>query len=85
MRKFYVLTSFDTKMKSESFVGAYSTDKKAIEGAVLHCQYPLTSKDKSDLLEYGLTFSREINYKLELIELNATKLAGYNYSLGKSK
>jgi len=33
----------------------------------------------------GQTFSREINYKLELIEVNSTKLAGYNYSFGKSK
>lgn len=85
MRKIHVLTTYNTKTKNEGFIGVYSTGKKAIDGAMLHSQVPLTSKEKSDLLNYGQTFSREINYKLELIEVNSTKLAGYNYSFGKSK
>lgn len=85
MRKIHILLTFDPKTNNEGFVGVYSTPKKAIEGAVLHSVLPLTSKEKTDLLSYGQTFSREINYKLELIEVNSTKLAGYNYSFGKSK
>ena len=85
MRKIHILLTFDPKTNNEGFVGVYSTPKKAIDGAMLHSQVPLTSKDKSDLLNCGQTVSREINYKLELIEVNSTKLAGYNYSFGKSK
>ncbi len=85
MRKIHILLTFDPKTNNEGFIGVYSTDKKAVEGAVLHSVLPLTSKEKTDLLSYGQTFSREINYKLELIEVNSTKLAGYNYSFGKSK